>query len=237
MGREAAQSMTPIMSILGSDGTLRLTVPEGTEGAVYREYETSDGKKGSKWELVFKSLSGKISNMSFYEGDYGTNLMVTLEYWETVKDEDGHDKVGADGKPVMVQKEDTISLGTATPFGEDFMKKLPNVNLDEYVTISPFSFIDDNGKNRRGVTVKQGDVKIENFFYDKEKKKNLHKYPNPEGDTGTFTKDDWKIYFLQARKFLVKYTEENFLPKFAGRQPKIEVSTVEYPTDFQEPTI
>jgi hypothetical protein len=204
------------MSILGTDGTLRLTVPEGTEGAVFREGTTASGKHYEKWELVFKSLSGKISNMWFYEGDYGVNLMVSLAY------EGG---------------EDTISFGTATPFGEDFMKKLPNINLDEYVTISPFSFIDDNGKNRRGVTVKQGDVKLENYFFDKEKKKNLHKYPNPEGDTGAYSKDDWKMYFMQARKFLVKYTEENFLPKFAHRQPKIEVSTVEYPTDYVEPTI
>lgn len=216
MGREVAEARTPIMSILGTDGTLRLTVPAGTEGAVYREYELKDGTKGSKWELVFKSLSGKISNMWFYDGDYGTNLMVSFAY---------------DGG------EDTVSFGTATPFGEDFMKKLPNINLDEFVTISPFSFIDDSGKNRRGVTVKQGDVKLENYFYDKEKKKNLHKYPNPEGDPATFTKDDWKIYFLQARKFLVKNTEENFLPKFADRQKKIEVSTVEYPTEYAEPTL
>lgn len=216
MGREAAQNMTPIMSILGSDGTLRLTVPEGTPGAVFREGETKDGKHYSKWELVFKSLSGKISNMWFHDGDYGLNLMVSFAY---------------DGG------EDTVSFGTATPFGEDFMKKLPNINLDEFVTISPFSFIDDNGKNRRGVTVKQGDTKLENYFYDKEKKKNVHKYPNPEGDTSTFTKDDWKIYFLQARKFLVKHTEDNFIPKFADRQPKIEVSSVPYPTDYVEPTI
>jgi hypothetical protein len=160
-GREAAHTTTPIMSILGSDGTLRLEVPEGTEGAVHREGLTSDGKAYSKWELVFKSLSGKISNMYFYEGDYGTNLMVSLAY---------------DGG------EDTISFGTATPFGEDFMKKIPNINLDEYVNIAPYSFIDDKtGKQRRGVTIKQGDVKLTNYFYDPAKEKTLHGFPKPEG--------------------------------------------------------
>lgn len=209
-GRGEAVNTTPIMNILGSDGTLRLTVPEGTEGAKLREYETSDGKKGSKWELVFKSLAGKITNMQVFEGNYGKNLLVTLSY------EGG---------------EDTISFNTASPFGEDFMKKLPNINLDEYVTITPYSFVDDNGKTRKGVTVMQGDVKLTNYFYDAEKKKNLHKYPEPEGDTGTYDKDDWKIYFTKCRKFLVKNVEDTFLPTFAHMSPTITGSSVDYPEE------
>jgi len=207
-GRGASVNTTPIMNILGSDGTLRLTVDAGTDGAKLREYETSDGKKGSKWELTFKSLSGKISNMQEFEGDYGKNLLVTLAY-----------KGG----------EDTISFNTTTPFGEDFMKKLPNINLDEYVTITPYSFVDDNGKTRKGETVPQGDVKLTNYFYDPEKKKNLHKYPEPEGDTSTFDKDDWKIYFTKCRKFLVKNTEDVFLPAIAHMNPTITGGSVDYP--------
>jgi len=198
-GRTPGEAKLPIMNILGSDGTLRLVVPEGTEGAKFREYEYKDSKtgetvKGSKWELIFKSLSGKITNIQQYDGDYGMNLMVTLTY---------------DGG------EDTISIGTATPFGEDFMKKLPNIKLEEFVTFSPFAFTDDNGKMRKGISITQGDEKIKNFFYDAEKKKNLNKYPNPDGKVDEYTKDDWKIYFMQARKFLIKYTEENFLPLYA----------------------
>jgi hypothetical protein len=209
-GRGAAVNTTPIMNILGSDGTLRLVVEEGTEGAKLREYETSDGKKGSKWELTFKSLAGKITNMQMFEGDYGKNLLVTFAY------EGG---------------EDTISFNTTSPYGEDFMKKLPNINLDEFVTITPYSFVDDNGKTRKGVTVTQGDVKLTNYFYDAEKKKNLHKYPTPEGDTGAFDKDDWKIYFTQCRKFLVKYVEETFLPAYAHMAPSVTGASVAYPED------
>lgn len=206
-GRGQAVNTTPIMNILGSDGTLRLTVPEGTEGAVYREYETSDGKKGSKWELIFKSLCGKITNMQMFEGDYGKNLLVTLAY---------------------TGGEDTISFNTTTPFGEDFMKKLPNINLDEFVTIAPYNFTDDNGKVRKGVTVTQGDVKLSNYFYNPEEKKNLHGYPEPDGDTGRYDKDDWKIYFTQCRKFLVKNVEEKFLPAYAHM---ITSTSVDYPTE------
>lgn len=220
MGRVAHADFPPIMNILGSDGTLRLTVPEGTEGAVYREYETSDGKKGSKWELIFKSLSGMISNIQTHDGDYGMNLMLTLSY---------------DGG------EDTISIGTSTPFGEDFMKKLPNINLDEYIEFAPFAFTDDHGKLRKGVSIKQGDKKVQNFFYkageDGERGVNVNGYPNPDGDTTKYTKDDWKIYFMQARKFLIKYTEEHFLPKFADKaQARVTESGVaSAPTTYRTP--
>lgn len=206
-GRGQSVNMTPIMNILGSDGTLRLSVPEGTEGAVYREYETSDGKKGSKWELIFKSLCGRITNLQMFDGDYGKNLLVTLTY---------------------TGGEDTISFNTTTPFGEDFMKKLPNINLDEFVTIAPYNFTDDNGKVRKGVTVTQGDVKLSNYFYNPEEKKNLHGYPEPEGDTSRYDKDDWKIYFTQCRKFLVKNVEEKFLPAYAHM---ITGTSVDYPTE------
>lgn len=200
-------NMTPIMNILGSDGTLRLSVPKGTEGAVYREYETSDGKKGSKWELIFKSLCGRITNLQMFDGDYGKNLLVTLAY---------------------TGGEDTISFNTTTPFGENFMKKLPNINLDEFVTIAPYNFTDDSGKVRKGVTVTQGDVKLSNYFYNPEEKKNLHGYPEPEGDTSMYDKDDWKIYFTQCRKFLVKNVEEKFLPAYAHM---ITDTSVDYPTE------
>lgn len=222
MGRTAHADFPPIMNILGSDGTLRLVVPEGTEGAVFREYETSDGKKGSKWELVFKSLSGKISNLQFHDGDYGRNLMVTLAY------DDG---------------EDTISFATASPFGEDFMKKLPNLDLDEVVEIAPFSFEDDRGKIRRGVTVKQAgkgwkDDKVPNFFYkasavEGERGENINGFPTPEGDTSKYTKDDWKIYFLQARKFLTTYAEEKFLPRYAD-QVRVSVTVTGAPAEMPE---
>lgn len=202
---ESNTNNAPILSI--HDGEFRESVPEGTEGAIKREYETSDGKTGVKWELPIKGLEGKISNMQIYEGDYGKNLMVTIAY-----------EGGAD----------TISLSTQSPFGEDFMKKLPNINLDEQVKIVPFDFTDDSGKRRRGLTITQGDVKLTNYFYDADKKKNLHKYPNPEGDVSTYDSDDWKIYFTKCRKFLVAYVEENFLPAFAH----VNTGTaVDYPTE------
>lgn len=221
MARIESEMNTPLMYILGSDGTLRLQVDPNTEGARLRQYETSDGKKGEKWELIFKGLEGTISNMQTYEGEYGKNLLVTIAY---------------DGG------EDTLSINTATPYGEDFMKKLPNLDIDRPVKLVPYAFTDDNGKVRKGITVMQEGHgwekdKAPNFFYDPEKKKNLHKFPDPEGDTSTFDTDDWKMYFTKARKFLVKYTEDNFVSKFEHLRPKIEASTVAYPEMDGAPTI
>jgi len=183
-----------IINVLGSAGDFRETVPEGTEGAKKREYETSDGKKGSKYELAYKSIGGKITNVEFFEGDYGKNLLITFDF------EDDTDAV-------------TVSFGCNTPFGEDVLKKLPNINFNEWVVMTPFNFDDDKGKNRKGVSIKQGDEKVTNAYYDGEK--NLLDYPEPE-NPDEMDSDDWKMYFTAARKHTIKYAEENILPQFGG---------------------
>ncbi len=67
------------INILGSDGTFRLEVDSDNPDAVRRDYETSDGKTGTKYELVFQTAKGKISDIGFNEGDYGENIILTLE--------------------------------------------------------------------------------------------------------------------------------------------------------------
>lgn len=196
-----------IINVLGSTGDFRETVTEGTEGAKKREYETSDGKKGEKWELVYKSIGGKIVDVEFFEGEYGKNLLVTFDFEDETE-------------PV------TVSFGTNTPFGEDVMKKLPNINFNEWVVFSPFAFTDDNGKDRKGVSITQGDVKIQTFFTERKEDKNgkvtyknINGLPEVEGDAKDYDSDDWKIHFTKIRKFLVKYTEENIMPQF-GKSAK-----------------
>ena len=126
MGLNTSESKT-YLSILSSDGSIRQQVDEHTEGAVHREYETSDGKKGEKWELKFSSFNGMIKDVRFREGDYGTQILIDLE-----DDEDN---------------EYVLALPTASNFGEQFMMRLPNLNLDEEVTLKPYSFPPDK-KNK-----------------------------------------------------------------------------------------
>lgn len=173
-----------------SDGSIRVPSTEDDPSAVKREYETSDGKKGVKYEEVYDTLSGVIQDINFFDGDFGKVLNVTID-------------------------DITLSINTNVNFGEDFMKKLPNIDLNEEVYLSPYSFEDDKKKIRKGITVYQKGEKLQNFFFDPENKENINGYPNPEGDIKDYSKEDWKIYFMQARKFLVKYTEENIIPKIA----------------------
>jgi hypothetical protein len=177
------------LSIL-SDGTIRLSVPEGTEGAQKREYETSDGKTGVKYELVYTELSGMITGIKFWEGDFGKSIQLTI----TDGDED----------PVV------LSVSTASSFGEDLMKKLPAIETSKPIVLSPYSFEDDRGKKRKGITIRQGENKIENYYYDKDTKKNIHGYPETDFGKKKPSKDDWKMYFMKARLFLIDQIVERF---------------------------
>lgn len=208
MGMHKKETRT-FVSILGSTGDFRQVVSEDTEGAVRRDYEIKDSKdgsikKGTKFELVFDSIDGHIAGVEIFEGDYGKNIILTMDFGEEA------DPVG-------------ISVNSGTPFGEDLMKKLPNINFNEVMKLSPYSFEDDEGKSRRGISIVQNGEKIQNFFYDPNanegKGANINGYPDPQGDTSEYDKDDWKIYFTQARKFLVKYTETNILPMFEQKAP------------------
>lgn len=168
----------------------RQVVPEGTPGAKLRKYETSDGTKGEKWELWFKEVGGRITNVYFFDGDYGKNLIITLD-------------AGLE-EPVK------LSLGTSTKYGEDLLKKLPNIDFNKDVVLSPYGF-ESEGKTLQGITVTQDNVKVTGAYYDPEKKKNLLDMPEP---ADIKDKEDWKIYFLQAHKHMINYTEENICPQF-----------------------
>ena len=173
-----------------ADGKIRVQTEESTPGAVKREYETSDGKTGVKWELVYDKIDGLITFINFKDGDYGKQLQVEI-----------------DGINLM--------MNTSSNFGEDLMKKLPNIDLTKHVSLAPFNFNNDKGKSVKGISVIQGDEKVKNFFWDNDTGKPVNGYPEiPEG-SDKFDSDDWKAYFITVRKFLIKYIEENIITKMA----------------------
>lgn len=206
-----------------ADGAFHTQVPEGTQGAVRREYETSDGKKGVKHELVAQSIGGRINSINIYEGDYGKQLQVAI---------------GDEGKTEL-----TIYLSASSPFGEDFMKKLPNIDTDKDVKLTPYAFEDDKGKKRRGLSIQQGDVKIEGFYHEEKDEKIVAKngYPEVPAEAEKWDSDDWKLYFATARKFLLSKVQEHKLygdkelnAMATGGAPKV-VGGVEYPTEQISP--
>src|SRR5580704_9060198 len=95
-------------------GSLRQSVPEGTPEAVRREWEAG-GDKGVKHEIVFKAITGRITNVYFYDGESGGRKFQNLN---VVLDENEHGK-----QPV-------ISVGVGTRYASDIMKKLPQVDFE-----------------------------------------------------------------------------------------------------------
>src|SRR3990172_2273273 len=195
-----------------ADGKFHTEVEEGSEGAVKREYETSDGKKGVKHERIAQRITGIISNVAIYDGDYGKSLQLSF------------------GDNDLI-----VSLATQSSYGEDMMKKLPNIDMDKEVELSPYSFVDENGKTRKGISIKQGDVKIQSFYTEKKGEKfiTVNGYPEVPKESKDWDKEDWKIYFAQARKFLVGEVEKN--KKFNAVAPDALKATVggsvEYPKE------
>lgn len=182
---------------ISAGGELRIPATENTPGAQRREFTERDGVKQVKYEIVQDAYEGFIKDVKFNDAGFGLMINITFE-----RENSNDDEV-------------IISTGADTNFGTDIMKKLPNVDFSKRVTLSPFSFISDDNKDVRGVSFLQvGTVngKVKSFFYDEANKRNINGFPSPMGDTSSYDKDDWKIYFMQVRKFLVAFTEQNVIP-------------------------
>ena len=185
-----------------ADGKFHQAVPEGTEGAVVRTYEDKNGEEKTKTELVFDTVKGMITKIEFVDGEFGKSMHVEI-------DNDG-----------------IISVGTASNFGEDLMKKLPAVDLSKEVTLTPYSFTPKGEENsKKGITVYQDGIKIQSHYYKADPENegkwlNINGIPETEGDTSGFDSDDWKMHFMVVRKFLIKEIEK--LSVFSKSEPKVE---------------
>jgi len=181
-----------------SDATLRIPTTETDPDAVKRTFKTSAGVEMTKYELVEDEYTGFIKEIRFNETDFGTMLNVVFEKEEGINDEI------------------SISMSASGNFGTDLMKKLSNVDFSKEITFAPFSFTsNDTGKEIRGISLKQighPENKVPNYFYDVANKVGINGMPVPAGDTKVYTKDDWKIYFMQVKKFLMDHVVENVIP-------------------------
>lgn len=181
------------------DGSWRQKVDEGVMGAVRRDWETPDGRKGTKYELHFANFIGYIENVQFFDGDYGKQISITLD-----ENENGE-------KPLL-------QISASSREGSDFLRKLPAIDFTREVKLSPYSFTDE-GDEKRGLTVYQQDeddnfkVKLGDYFYDFETKESRNGMPSTPKPKDEMTKNAWKAYFLTVDDFLVDYTIENIVSK------------------------
>jgi hypothetical protein len=186
-----------------ADGKFHQKSREGAPDAELYEWKNEKtGESGNSWDIVYNEVEGRITDLYFYENEYGKTLNVVVS-WE--------------GDAA------TIQLKIDQNYAEDLMKKLPGVNFEEEVRLRPYNFEGDDGKKIRGITVSQLDgrewEKLPNYFFEKETKETKHGFPEPEGNTKKYDRDDWKAHFIRARKFLINYVEEHIVPeikKYAG---------------------
>ena len=179
-----------VFSVLNSTGKFHTEVSPEAEGAMRREYETSDGAKGVKYEHVAGAIEGMITNISIYEGDYGKQIQLDI----------------GEGEELV-----TIFLSTQSSFGEDFMKKLPNIKVNEAVRLVPFSFEDEKGKKRRGLTIYQSEQKVEGYYHKKDGNKisAINGYPEVPADVSEYGSEEWRLFFGNARVFLLNELKKN----------------------------
>lgn len=171
------------------DGKLHEKVAEGTEGAVKRTHEDDDGKITEKWELSYSGIEGIISAVQFIETDYGTNININID-------------------------EFTVSLKASSGYGETFMEALPNINLNERVTLKPYL---KKGTSRPSLFIQQGETTIRSAFttYNEDTKEwssLIDGYPQPDEKTKKKnTSEAWKIYFASRNEWVKDYLIEKGL--------------------------
>lgn len=180
------------------DGSFRTKVPEGTPDALTRVNKNNK----EVHERMVPALFGFIENLEFEESDYGKRIKITLD----ANDDGAH--------PI-------ISIGVESKDGRDFLRKLPSIDLTKEVRFMPYKFTpDDSDQERSGISITQRgenekfDVKVENFFWDKEKTEYKHGHPSIDYDTAK--ESERKIYLIQRDEFLLDYAVKHVLPEFAA---------------------
>lgn len=201
MSREEAASGSDKQYYSVYDGSFRTRVREGTPEALERV-----NKKGVQvFEKEVKALFGYIEDVSIEDSDFGKQVKITLD-----KNDDGKNPV--------------LTFGVESKDGRDVLRKLPSIDYSKEVRIMPYRFTpEDSDKEVSGISFTQQDeegkytVKIENHFFDNEKKEYLHGFPTIDWDSSS--ESEQKIYKIQRDDFLVRYAEEHVVPKVSLRKP------------------
>ena len=177
-----------------ADGKLREQVDETTEGAKLRVVKDDAGNvKAEKWELTYPGITGFITGVTTYDGEYGMNIMVNM------KDEN--------------EEEFVISLKASSMYGEDFLHKLPNVDFSKEISLKCYNFESD-GRKMTGITMTQDGEKLTNAFNYKENDKwvtPIEGYPTPDDKKPPKNSEGWKIFFAQRREWVIEHLIEKGL--------------------------
>lgn len=183
------------------DGKFHIECDENEEGATKRTVEAKTPGEVDKHytEQLFDELAGNITSIEIKDGDYGRVLYISVD------------------------NEIVITAGVSGSFGQDLLKKIPNIEINKEVVFTPYSFTaKDTGKSIKGVTIMQEGNKLSSFFQEGTGKdtKNLHGYPEvakskkPNPSEKTAWKKFWNKYFEEVEDFLVAYISKNHIIKY-----------------------
>lgn len=200
------------------EGSLRQKVSEGHPEAVLRKWQAG-GESGEIWEVPSKAAYGKITNVSFYEGEADGRKFTTLNI-ELDENEDG--------------KIPVITCGVSTKYAQHILSKLPNIRPDEEVRIRPYSYLKEgNDKNTTGVEITRRDgqdqftLKVNDFFYDWDKREVKNGYPEVPKAKEDMTSKDWRRYFEDANDYVIDYIKTKVIPKFEKESAKAQSKGVD----------
>ena len=171
IGQNDTQNKT-FLTVL-ADGNFHQKVQQGTAGAVERTIEKDDLTQETVYELLHKSVTGVITNAYIEDGQFGKNLKIEI-------DNDG-----------------IISLNMKSQYAESLLRRLPNINVSEPVSLSPYNFSKDS-KKFKGISVSQNGEKLQDHYFNAEKKSVANGLPEKDAD------EEWDEYFTGVRKFLTQ---------------------------------
>lgn len=164
-------------------GKIAHRVPEATATSKSRTLDT--GKVIH--EELYDSLDGRITGISFKDGDYGQQLLIQVE---------------ADGQRATLQ----MPLSSSPASG--FLKALPNINADIPVKFSP-KMQEVDGKRRTSLFLSQAGKGIK-WFWTKDNPGDLP----PMKKIKVKGKETWDD--SEQIEYLMAYVKDKFLPKLAG---------------------
>lgn len=177
MPGEKLTSNKPFLTV--SDGRLTQRVDETHPEARMVTRTKKNGEKQTVYELYFKSWEGTVKEFRIKEHDANGRK------WQTCD---------------IVFPDAILSLNTNQSFFSDFAKRIKGVDINQPITVSPYSMNVD-GKDKRGIVVYQNGQKFKSAYWDGEK--TLHGMPTPQKPSAQMNKADWVYYFAQEEEFLI----------------------------------
>jgi len=171
------------LNIIG--GVFHKRVPPSAEGAIERT--TKDGKVVH--EVLYSFARGLLENIELKDGNFGKEWLLSVTD-------------GDENYVVQVMEE--------SGYGDDLLTKIPLLEKNREYTFTPFDYLSKNGKKRSKFKIETDGEVLGSAYHRFTQNKDGSwlvettdpSYPKPKSET--MDSEDWKIYFMEVRKYLRK---------------------------------